>query len=121
MYRTLKLLNNLVMALPFILSDRSRANATDGLHDLISCKPAAGVKLGDPIDWEVSQARQARAKIVANRDLKPAAGFDYRVNGCNARFGLLAFDVYPSCGVLGRRDASRSQPGYCSAPVRDIP
>jgi hypothetical protein len=37
---------------------------------LISCKPSGGRELGDPIDWEVSQARQDRAKIVANRHLK---------------------------------------------------
>ena len=58
---------------------------------LISCKPTGGRELGDPIDWEVSQARQDRAKIVANRHLKPPAGFDYRDNGCND-FKDLAFD-----------------------------
>src|SRR5215472_15509305 len=62
---------------------------------LISCKPSGGRELGDPIDREVSQARQDRAKIVANRDLEPPAGFDYRDNRCNARPGLLASDVYP--------------------------
>ena len=35
---------------------------------LVSGQPSAGSELGDAIDREVSQARQGRAKIVANRD-----------------------------------------------------
>src|ERR1700730_17874241 len=35
---------------------------------LFSGQPSAGSELGDAIDREVSQARQGRAKIVANRD-----------------------------------------------------
>ena len=62
---------------------------------LISCKPSGGRELGDPIDWEVSQARQDRAKIVANRDFESSAGFDDRDDGCNARSSFLASDVYP--------------------------
>jgi|SRR5271165_2642290 len=33
-----------------------------------SGQPSAGRELGDPIDREVSQSRQGRAKIVANRN-----------------------------------------------------
>jgi hypothetical protein len=45
---------------------------------LVSGQPSAGSELGDAIDREVSQARQGRAKIVANRDFWSSAGFDGR-------------------------------------------
>jgi len=62
-------------AVPLQILSRSRR--------LILCKPSGGRELADPFDWEVSQAWQDRAKIVANRDLKPPGGFDYRDNRCN--------------------------------------
>jgi hypothetical protein len=42
----------------------------------VSGQPSAGREFGDPIDREVSQSRQDRAKIVADWDLDSPAGFD---------------------------------------------
>jgi len=94
--------NSLVSRLPTVFS-RTPFQILSRSRRLISCKPSGGRELGDPIDWEVSQARQDRARIVANRDLKPPAGFDYRDNGCNARSGLLASDVDPVAASQGDR------------------
>ena len=42
----------------------------------VSGQPSAGREFGDPIDREVSQSRQDRAKIVADWNLESLAGFD---------------------------------------------
>jgi Mu transposase, C-terminal domain/Integrase core domain len=46
-------------------------------------------------DWAVSQPRQDRTQIVANRDVQPAAAFNDRHDCCNSRPRLLAADVDP--------------------------
>ena len=69
---------------------------------LLSCQPSVGSELGDPIDREVRQARQDRAKIVANRDFESSAGFDDRDDGCNTRSSFLASDVYPVAALMQR-------------------
>jgi hypothetical protein len=53
-------------------------SAPDFCGFLVSCQPSVGSELGDPIDREVCQARQDRAKIVADRDLESAC-LDHRL------------------------------------------
>jgi hypothetical protein len=72
--------------------------------------PTSQRELCDPIDGKVYQAWQDRAKILADRNFEPSAGFDNRDDGCDARPSLLAADVYPIAapksdrahGVLGK-------------------
>jgi hypothetical protein len=62
---------------------------------LVSGEPTGGRELGDPIDREVCQARQSRAKVVADGDLQPTTGFDDREDRGDAWSGILAAEVDP--------------------------
>jgi hypothetical protein len=57
-------------------SEQSRGDVTARSRRLVLGQPSAGRGFGDPIDREVSQSRQDRAKIVADWNLESLAGFD---------------------------------------------
>ena len=66
-----------------------------GLSQLVSGEPTGGRELSDPIDREVCQARQSRAKVVADGDLQPTTGFDDGEDRGDAWSGILAAEVDP--------------------------
>src|ERR1700724_55182 len=74
-----------------------------GFGRSFSSQPSCRRELRDPIDREVGQAGQDRAKIVANRDFQSPAGFDDRDYSRDARSGLLASDVDPVTAAPGQR------------------
>jgi hypothetical protein len=74
-----------------------------GFGRSVSSQPSCRRELRDPIDREVGQAGQDRAKIVANRDFQSPAGFDDRDYSRDARSGLLASDVDPVTAAQGQR------------------
>ena len=55
---------------PSLYDSRADPCPSEQPGQVTPCGPSGRRELGDPIDWEVSQARQDRAKIVANRHLK---------------------------------------------------
>ena len=73
-----------------------------GFRRSVSSQPSCRRELCDPIDREVGQAGQDRAKIVANRDFQSPAGFDDRDYSRDARSGLLASDVDPVTAAQGQ-------------------
>jgi hypothetical protein len=76
-------------------SYRLHGDSIAGFRRLVSSYPGARGKFSDSFDREIRLARQDRAKIVANRDFEPSAGFDDRDDGFNARSSFLASDVDP--------------------------
>ena len=87
----------------------------DKVWSLGSGQPTSLRELCDPIDWKVCKAWQDRVKILVHRNFKPSAGFDHRDDGCDARPGLLAADVYQ---IWPRTPCALSLLGAVRSPVR---
>src|SRR6266478_1632326 len=57
--------------------------------------PGCRSKVGQLLNADVGQARENSGQILANRNMKPAAGFHNRHNGCDLRSGLRTANVDP--------------------------
>jgi hypothetical protein len=57
--------------------------------------PHSGGKVWEAPDREIGKSGENRRKVVARRDLQPAAAFNHRENRRNLRSRLWAADVQP--------------------------